>query len=142
MTCSQVRDYMRRSGADVGNLENLPPEVAAHLRSCTGCLSQRRVVWLMRMGSGPENGVPSPGFEERLRRRLMQPEPAAEPMSTTFAGLARPALAAASLVAALSLAVFLSVQSGVLTGGGTDLSLLAASDRPADAMLEDWGNSE
>jgi hypothetical protein len=146
MTCKQVRDYLRRSGDDIARLENLPPEVSAHLRSCTGCLSQRRVVWLMRMGSGAENGAPAPGFEDRLRQRLAEPPPAAvtasfagESMGPIFAGLARPALAAASLVAALSLAAYLSVSAGVFSGGGPDLSLLASADRHADTVLEDWG---
>jgi hypothetical protein len=145
MTCKQVRDYLRRSGADIAHLDNLPPEVSAHLRSCTGCLTQRRVVWLMRMGSGAENGAPAPGFEERLRQRLAESPAAAgavstgESMGAIFAGLARPALMAASLVAALSLAAYLSVRAGVLEGGGPDLSLLASADRHADTVLEDWG---
>ncbi|HEV8120772.1 MAG TPA: hypothetical protein VGQ67_07245 [Candidatus Polarisedimenticolia bacterium] len=145
MTCKQVRDYMRRSGDDIAHLDNLPPEVSAHLRSCTGCLSQRRVVWLMRMGSGAENGAPAPGFEDRLRQRLAEPPAAAatsfaeESMGPIFAGLARPALMAASLVAALSLAAYLSVSAGVFSGGGPDLSLLASADRHNDAILEDWG---
>jgi hypothetical protein len=145
MTCKQVRDYLRRSGADIAHLENLPVEVSAHLRSCTGCLSQRRVVWLMRMGSGVENGAPAAGFEDRLRQRLAELPSAAAPsfevesMGQIFAGLARPALAAASLVAALSLAAYLSMRAGVFTGGGPDLSLLASADRHADTMLEDWG---
>jgi hypothetical protein len=141
MTCRQVRDHMRRSGADIAHLENLPPEVSAHLRSCTGCLSQRRVVWLMRTGGGAENGVPSPGFEERLRQRLLEPPLNSDPsMASIFASLARPALAAAGVVAALSLAAFLSVQAGAFSGGGPDLSLLASTDRPNDSMLEEWGN--
>jgi hypothetical protein len=152
MTCRQVRDYMRRSGADIAHLDNLPPEVSAHLRSCTGCLSQRRVVWLMRAAGGAENGVPPPGFEERLRQRLLEPpglhsDPsiavaglAGDSMASIFAGLARPALAAAGLVAALSLAALLSVRAGVVSGGGPDLSLLATADRHSDPILEDWGN--
>jgi len=141
MTCRQVRDYLRRSGADIAHLDNLPADVGAHLRSCTGCLSQRRVVWLMRMGSGSETGVPPPGFEERLRERLAaHPDIVSDdPTVSIFAGLARPALAAASLVLALSLAAFLSARAGVFSGGGPDLSLLASTDRHADTIFDDWG---
>ena len=156
MTCRQTRDYLRRVGVDIAHLDNLPAEVSAHLRSCTGCLSQRRVVWLMRMGSGSGTGAPAPGFEDRLRQRLaggpgLSSDPsleAAAPFAVTdsmgaiFADLARPALAAASLVAALSLAALLSVRAGVFSGGGPDLSLLANADRHTDAILEDWGKEK
>jgi hypothetical protein len=48
VTCPEVRDYLSKSGARLDDLKDLPPEVAAHLTSCTSCLADRRVAWLRR----------------------------------------------------------------------------------------------
>jgi hypothetical protein len=48
VTCSEVRDYLNRSGARLEDLKELPLEIAGHLTSCTSCLADRRVAWLRK----------------------------------------------------------------------------------------------
>lgn len=48
VTCREVRDYMGQAGAKLDSLSDLPPEVSAHLTSCTSCLAERRVAWLRK----------------------------------------------------------------------------------------------
>lgn len=64
MTCQQVREYMNQSGARLDNLGDLPPEISAHLTSCTSCLADRRVAWLRRSSAA---AVP---LEERKIRPI------------------------------------------------------------------------
>ncbi len=64
LTCGEVRDYLNQSGARLEDLKGLPPQIAAHLTSCTSCLADRRVAWLRRSS---EAAVP---LEERKIRPI------------------------------------------------------------------------
>jgi hypothetical protein len=62
VTCREVREYLNRTGASLESLSALPPEISAHLTSCTSCLADRRVAWLRR-----EEATAVPLQERRIR---------------------------------------------------------------------------
>jgi len=131
MTCRQVRDELRgAAGRDATG------DVRAHLTSCPSCAAEARALRLLRLGSArDEEATLRPGFEERLRARLLS-EPAAtaapSPWNGGFERLVRPALAAAAALVLVCAGLYLQV-AGPAAGG--DLSSLLETDPVFGSIL-------
>jgi len=99
---------------DLRNTPGREPSDAtrAHLASCPSCAAEARALRLLRLGSARDDeAAVRPGFEERLRARLLS-EPgtaATSPWNGGFERLVRPALAAAAALALVCAGLFVQV---------------------------------
>ena len=131
MICRQVRDELRRAAG-----RDATGDVRAHLGSCPSCAAEARALRLLTLGSvRDEEAAVRPGFEERLRARLLS-EPAAaaapSPWNGGFERLSRPALAAAAALALVCAGLYMQV-AGPAAGG--DLSSLLETDPVIGSIL-------
>ncbi len=123
MNCRELNDQLRRPGAGA------PGEAALrHAASCPACTATMRAALLLRLGSGrDDDATVRPGFEERLRARLVTEAgiPKAPAWNGGFELLVRPALAVAATLCLLCAGLYVQV-SGPEEGG--DLASLVETD--------------
>lgn len=132
MDCRSFRAEIRRH--PTGPVDE---QAERHRATCPRCMLERRAAVLLRLGSGPRDGTPRAGFEQRVRGRIPREGTAAgaAPWPDAIGVLSRPALALA--VSAVVLSVLVAWWDGRAGSGGgrEDLALLAETDAAFASFL-------
>ena len=130
MNCRRIREQLRRAAG--GEITN---EALRHIDSCPACAAEARAQVLLRLGSAvDENVTVRPGFEERLKARLLAEAGVARtsPWNGGFERLVRPALVAAAALVLVCAGLYIRIAA---PQGGGDLTSLIETDPVFSSIL-------